>query len=334
MDKPIVPALGIDISKSTFNASLLLGGSNGAIVARGHFSNDASGFTKLVAWLEKGLVQTSDTTVHACMEATGRYARALHRFLYEKGHTVSVVNPQRTCNFVKSRMLRTKSDKADADAIAWFCASQNPVPTPPLPPEKLKLQDITRRIQDLKNERQRERNRLKAGLEASAVEKDIKQNLKHIEKRIKLLETEAKQLLDEYPELAAQVKLLVSIKGIAFTTAVMLIAEIPNVRAFARVGQLVAYAGLNPTHVTSGTSVKKKSRLSKQGNSHIRAGLFMPILSAIRWNPHVHALAERLKAEGRHKMVVNGAAMRKMLHIVYGVLKSGKPYDPNYAFAA
>jgi hypothetical protein len=161
------------------------------------------------------------------MEATGRYARALHRFLFEKGHVVSVVNPQRTCNFVKSRMARTKSDKADADAIAWFCASQKPQPTPPLPPEKLQLQDITRRIHDLKNERQRERNRLKAGLEAAAVEKDIKQNLKHLEKRIKLLEDEATQLLDQYPELAQQVTLLISIKGIAFITAVILVAEIP-----------------------------------------------------------------------------------------------------------
>lgn len=326
-----LPALGIDISKKTFNTSLLL---NGEIVARSQFDNDAAGFTKLVTWFSKHLAQTAHTTVHACMEATGRYARALHRFLYELGHVVSVVNPQRTCNFVKSRMARTKSDKADADAIAWFCASQKPEPTPPLPPEKLQLQDITRRIYDLKNERQRERNRLKAGLESSAVEKDIKQNLKHIEKRIKLLEDEAKQLLDQYPDLAEQVTLLMSIKGIAFITAVILVAEIPDVHAFARVGQLVAYAGLNPTHTTSGTSVKKKSRLSKQGNSHIRAGLFMPILSAIRFNPHIRALAQRLKAEGRHKMVINGAAMRKMLHIVYGVLKSGKPYDPKFTFAA
>lgn len=328
---PTLPALGIDIAKKSFAASLLL---NGNIVARGQFDNDTTGFAKLATWLAKHLAQTPHTRLHACMEATGRYARALHRFLFEQGHTVSVVNPQRTCNFVKSRMARTKSDKADADAIAWFCASQKPEPTPPLPPEKLQLQDITRRIHDLKQERQRERNRLKAGLEAAAVERDIKQNLKRIEERLKVLEKEAKQLLAEYPELAEQVTLLMSIKGIAFITAVILVAEIPDVHAFARVGQLVAYAGLNPTHITSGTSVKKKSHLSKQGNSHIRAGLYMPILSAIRFNPHLKTLALRLKAEGRHKMVINGAAMRKMLHIVYGVLKSRKPYDPNYAFAA
>jgi transposase len=322
------PALGIDIAKQSFHAALWR---DGGIVADRQFANDETGFARLTAWLEPLLAGSAHATVHACLEATGRYGRALHGYLYAQGHTVSVVNPQRTHNYAKSLMRRTKSDKVDAHTIALFCAQQRPRPTPPLNPERQQLQELTRRLADLKAERQRERNRLAAGLDTETVRRDITDNLARLEERIRQLEAEAQRLAESHPTLADDVRLLRSIKGLGLTTALILVAEIPDVHAFARVSHLVAYAGLNPTQESSGSSVRRKSRLSKQGNKHIRAALYMPILVAIRCNPLLKTLAERLRAKGRHAMAINGAAMRKMLHLVYGVLKTRTLFDPDHA---
>ena len=97
----------------------------------------------------------------------------------------------------------------------------------------------------------------------------------------------------------------------------------------------VAYAGLNPSHHRSGTSIDRPTRISKIGNAALRSSLYMPALSAMRFNPAVAALVARLKEAGRLKpkqIVV--AAMRKLLVLCFGVLKTGKPFDPAVAMPA
>ena len=98
--------------------------------------------------------------------------------------------------------------------------------------------------------------------------------------------------------------------------------------------QLAAYAGLTPRERTSGSSVHRPPHLAKTGNSRLRRALYLPAIVAMRHNPVVRALAERLRARGKRPMVIVGAAMRKLLHLIYGVLKSGKPFDPALALAA
>ena len=98
--------------------------------------------------------------------------------------------------------------------------------------------------------------------------------------------------------------------------------------------QLAAYAGLTPRERMSGSSVHHPPRLAKTGNSRLRRALYFPAMVAMRHNPAVRALAERLRARGKRPMVIVGAAMRKLLHLIYGVLKSGKPFDPAVALAA
>ncbi len=101
-------------------------------------------------------------------------------------------------------------------------------------------------------------------------------------------------------------------------------------------GRIAAFAGLVPRIRQSGTSVRGRSRLSKAGSSRLRKGLYFPALTALRFNPLIRALGLRLSVKGKSKMLIIGAAGalwagRKLLHIAFGVLKSGKPFDANFA---
>ena len=97
---------------------------------------------------------------------------------------------------------------------------------------------------------------------------------------------------------------------------------------------LAAYAGLTPRERTSGTSVRRQARLAKTGKSRLRRALYLPAIVAMRHHPAIRALAERLRARGKRPMVIVGAARRKLVHLIYGALKSGKPFDPTLAMAA
>ena len=124
--------------------------------------------------------------------------------------------------------------------------------------------------------------------------------------------------------------MLISIPGVAELTAARLLAEIQDVRRFESARQLAAYAGVTPRQFTSGTSVHGKSRMSKMGNVHLRKHLYMPAMVAKRCNPIIQEFCERLKERNKLPKVVIGAAMRKLLHIAYGILKSEQPFDPDF----
>jgi len=96
---------------------------------------------------------------------------------------------------------------------------------------------------------------------------------------------------------------------------------------------VAAQAGLTPRQRQSGTSVHGKPRLSKQGASQLRKTLYFPAIVAMRHNPIIRAFAQRLAERGKAKMAIVCACMRKLLHLVYGVLKTGLPFDPNYTAA-
>jgi len=95
--------------------------------------------------------------------------------------------------------------------------------------------------------------------------------------------------------------------------------------------QVAAYLGLVPVERQSGSSVLGRARLSKAGPSQVRAVLYMAAVVATQYNPHVKALYERLLAKGKSKMSALGAAMRKLVHLCFGVIKTQRPYQPNYA---
>lgn len=314
--------LGIDIAKASFDAALL---QDEQYEVR-HFSNDLDGYRKLHKWLKKRQARSC----HVCLEATGRYGEGVANFLHEQGYTVSVINPARLKAYAASKLQRVKTDRQDARLLADFCATQKPDQWSPPAAELIELQALTRHLQALQEDRQRARNRLHAANPSDRVNQAIAEQIAFLDAQIAELEKQIQQHIDQNPNLRQQHDLLTSIPGIGDKSAAVILAEMPDPQQFPQAGQMAAYAGLTPRIRQSGTSVSGRSKLSKTGNARLRTALFMPALVALRYNPRIQALAERLTERGKSKMTIVGAAMRKMLHLAYGVLKTGKPFDPDY----
>jgi transposase len=314
--------LGIDISKDTFEVALY----QDSHYQLGHFDNNRAGNKKLVAWLRN----RQAVSCHVCIEATGRYGQEVAEFLHEAKYQVSIVNPARIKAYANSQLKRNKTDREDAKVIAHFCSTQKPALWTPSPAEVQELQQLVHRLDRLKSMRTQESNRRQSGLKSSTLLASIDDHLTYLMEQIKILEAQIKELIDTYPDLKQQRDLLVSIKGISDTTAAKFLAEVPDIHQFKSAAQLAAYTGLTPRHKSSGTSVRSRGHLSKTGNAHLRTAIFMPALTAMRWNPLIISFASRLQQRGKLPKVIIAAVMRKLIHIAYGVLKSGKPFDPNY----
>lgn len=293
------------------------------------FKNAAEGFEALAVWLRK----LGRERVHACLEATGNYGEDLAIFLHEAGHTVSVVNPARIKGFAQSELIRTKTDKIDAGIIARFCLAMKPEAWTPPSPEIRSLRALARRADNLIDMLTQEKNRL--GTAHDSVIPLIKGHIVYLEDEIEKLRSQIADLIDRDPDLKRKKDLLASIPGIGKVTIAALLAELDDLDRFKHVRELVAFIGLAPKETLSGSSIKGKPRLCKTGHARLRKALYMPALVSIQCNPLMIAFYRRLKEKGKNGKVIVCAIMRKLVHVIFGVLKSGKMYDPNYkpAFA-
>jgi transposase len=319
--------LGIDISKLKFDLCLLR--DNGKLKHK-VFANTAAGFAQLSAWLGKQKVERAQV----CLEATGTYGEALAAYLFDAGHVVSVVNPAIMKAYAQSYLSRTKTDRVDATLIARFCQQRKPPAWTPLPREVRDLQALVRRLEALLEMRQMEVNRLAAGVAALPVRESLAEHIAFLDAEIGRTESLIRDHIDQHPTLREQRQLLVSIPGIGDTTAAKLLAEMLDVKLYKSARQLAAFAGRVPCRHESGSSIKLKARLSKMGAPRLRKALYFPAIAAIKYNPYVKDLSERLKKRGKCPMQIITAAMRKLIHLAYGVLKSGRPFDPTMAKTA
>jgi transposase len=316
------PILGIDIAKAKFDVALLI---NDKIKKTKVFDNSPIGFKALSSWLMKQGI----TQLLACMEATGVYGDALATYLYEQGFVVSVVNPAQVKSFSGAQLNRVKTDKADAKLIAQFYASMQPDAWTPPPVHVRELQALVQRLAALQQMERQEQNRFDTAQQV--IQPSIKAVLATIQVEVKAVERMIRDHIDHHPDLKDQSDLLDSIPGIGDATIARLLAFVGDVGRFSGAKALAAFVGLNPTVHESGSSVKGKPHLSKKGNATVRRALYMPAIVARQHNPVIKAFAQRLKKAGKPNMLIIGAVMRKLLHIIYGVLKSGQPFDANYA---
>ena len=317
-----LPVLGIDIAKATFHAALLHKGK----LHHQRFDNTESGFAKLQAWLAKHGCKR----LHSCMEATASYGLDLALLLDQAGHTVSIVNPARIKGFAQSELQRNKTDKLDAALIARFCAQKQPEAWTPPPAEIQQLQALMRRLEALQQMRQQEVNRLGQVGKQALIRQSLETIIRTLDSEMASLRHLIKDPIDQHPHLRRDRDLLVSIPGIGETTASWLLSEV-RMSAYTSARQVAAHAGLTPRHRESGKSVRGPTRLSKTGNARLRRAMYLPAVVAKRYNPIIRAFCERLNQRGKRPMEIIGAAMRKLLHIAYGVLKSGKAFDPSFA---
>lgn len=316
------PILGIDIAKATFAVCLRVD----CQTWQATFENSPSGFKALSQWTAKRTAEP----VRACLEATGRYGEALAEYLYQAGAAVSVVNPARIKAYARCLLRRNKTDQADAVLISQYCQREQPALWSPPPLEFKALQALVRRWDDLQAMYRQEHNRLLSGSHPAGVQADLQEHLQELKQRLERLEQAIQAHIQAHASLKRRQVLLLSIPGIGKRTAAHLLGEIRDITAFSDARQLAAYAGLTPRNFSSGTSVNKPTRLSKTGNALLRKALYLPAVVAKRYNPIIHAFCQRLLQAGLKPMQVIGAAMRKLLHLVYGVLKSGKPFDPHF----
>ena len=317
--QPVTP-IGIDIAKAKFDAAALVDGKYKTKV----FANTPQGFELFLAWL------SPFPSPHVCLEATGRYGEALATSLVEHGVTVSVVNPAQIHAFGKAELTRTKTDKSDAKLIARFCHLHQPPAWQPLPPAVRQLQALVRRLDNLVEMRQMERNR-QEGADAT-VQPSIDRVLTLLDAEIEQTRATIHDHLDQDPDLRQRRDLLDTIPGLGETTIAVVLACLGDINRFDNAKSVAAFAGLSPAECQSG-SHKGQTRLSKTGDALLRKALYFPAVVAGQHNPVIRAFCERLKAKGKPGKVIVCAAMRKLLTLAYGVLKSGCTFDPKWALA-
>lgn len=314
------PILGIDISKKTFDVALLRGNK----FKHKKFRNNPAGFEDLSVWLTRLDVEQ----LHACMEATSSYGEALAEYLYAAGYQVSVVNPARIKGFAQGELMRTKTDKSDASLIARFCLAMSPSLWAPEPHEIKLLRDLTRRYEALIAMRQQEVNRL--DVSSQELQSDIKKHIAYLDQSIADTKKRISSHIHNDPDLKGKKALLETIPGVGDATINVVLSEFSDISRFATAKQLASFIGLAPRHRLSGSSVRGRSAMSKIGNAQVRKSFFMPALVAMKYNPILIELKRRLLKVGKPKMLIVGAAMRKLIHIIYGVLKNKQPFDADF----
>jgi transposase len=201
-------------------------------------------------------------------------------------------------------------------------------------PKLRDLRYLCRERLSLKKELTRIKNQLHAltySHNANAMVMDLKQqHITFIDNAIEKVEKQILTLIDADKELKESIRKLETIPGIRKLTIITVLCETNGFWGFNSIRQVVSYAGLDVKHHQSG-KFAGKSKISKQGNVHIRQCLYMPALSATMHNEPMKQLYERIIERNpniKRKGVV--ACMRKMLALVFALWKKGEEFDPNY----
>ncbi len=289
--------VGIDISKLTFDVAILQDGE----YQHRHFDNNSGGFVRCLKW-----VKSFKTSALFCLEATGIYCLALAKCL---------------CQQQQKPLLLTRFKPMHS--LKWKCLAIKPTRLM----QKVLL--VMPSIDQLNKMRTQKNNWIDISLDKAAIQ-PVKAMCKlFIDKQLLSVQATIADIVKRNPQLNEQVELITSIAGLGNKTAWAILAYVGDVSLFNNAKQIMSYAGLNPSIQQSGSSLNR-SRLSKMGCAWLRESLYMPALVAVRYNPLMMDLYDRLQAKGKPKKEALVAVMRKLLVLAYAVLKSGKPFDINY----
>lgn len=318
--------VGIDIAKHSVDIATLQ--ANGKYRTKSKLANEAAGFQALQQWLAK----YAEPRAWIVMEATGVYHEALAEYLHHLGYRVCVMNPAQIASYARSQLQRVKTDRVDAKLIADYGLRHMDKlrAWQPEPQAVRRLRALVRRLEDLKEIEQMELNRL--AVSDASVQGSIRAVLQHVQEQIGETLKAIQDHIDSDPDLRGKRDLLVSIDGIGDKTAALLLAELGDPLKFKSARAITAFAGLNPKLQESG-KYKGHVRISRMGSARLRCGLYMPAVASMIHNQAIKSLKERLRAQGKPGKQIVCAAMRKLLHIAYGVLKSGQPFDAQKALA-
>jgi transposase len=296
------------------------------------FSNTPAGHQAVLRYLTR-----SGRSVRVCLESTGLYGLDLALTLHQAGFQVLVANPRAARHFAHALLERSKNDRLDAQVLREFAARMPFQPWRPPSPTALKLTAVARRLEALTEMMTAEKNRLHAASLSQAlpaiIRRDVARSIRTQQRAIQRLTQAAQEFVLADAQLARRYELLLSIPGFGPTSALHILAELTLPAPDLDVRQWVAYSGLDPREQTSGTSVRKKTAISKAGNKHLRRALYMPALVAVQHQPHLRAFYQHLLARGKTKMQALVATMRKLLHAIFGMFKHDQLFDGAKVYA-
>jgi transposase len=315
--------IGVDVSKKTLDVCAIYGDR----IRKKTFTNSESGFKNLMAWMSK--LELSDP--HICMEATGCYSEPAADFLFDAGYKVSIVNPLPIKSFRMSKMVRQKTDNSDSEVIAKFCLQNNPRLWIPKNRYSKELHEINSYIDFLKIELNRLRSLLEKKYLNETVKKSIDEKINFVKCQVKTLESESQKIITDNEKLQNNFEIITSINGVGPKLALAILAD-ADFERFKNGKQYAAFAGVTPSHFESGTSVKGKSRISKIGSSKLRKILYMNALVVKNRNENFADFVKKLEKRGKCAKIIIVAIMRKLMSIIYGMLKNNQKFDKKLAF--
>lgn len=317
--------VGVDVGSKTFEAAIQPPGK--VVPQMVTFENTAEGRARFIARIQKNRCPAK-----VCLESTGVYSFDLTLELHNAPDIeVMVTNPHQMAKFRDAIAERNKSDRTDAEVALEFVRRMDFKPWQAPAQEKVTLRYLARRISDLVKLQTQEKNRLHAA-EASQglpalVQRDIREHIAELQRRIADLRKAAIELINGSAELKRIYELTKTVAGIAEISAISILGELVVLPEGMNVKQWVAWAGLDPIMHESGTSVRKATKISRRGSNHLRAALFMPAMAASSHDPHFKAFYQELLGRGKKPLQGLIAVMRKLLHALYGVLKNNQPFD-------
>jgi transposase len=315
--------LGIDISKAKFDVGYFLKGKKFFAT----FDNNPQGFSDFLKWVEPLDMP------RFCMEATGCYHQPLAEFLHELNLPVSVVNPLKIKRFRESKLVRQKTDKSDAFVIAAFSEQNDFQVWHPKPKESAELTEMNQHIHNLNEDLKRWKNRLEKKALTTDVKADIEKKISDLKKDIQAFEKKALNVVKVSEDLSQTYQHLTEITGVGDRLTMAILAEMPEVSCFKTAEQYAAYVGVTPSHFQSGSSIRGKSHISSIGNHKVRHVLYMAALVVKNHNVHFQKWVKTLEKKGKPPKVIICAVMRKLISIIFGMLKNNAAFDPKLAFA-
>lgn len=314
--------VGIDVSKDSLDAALLVGQEGDEAIAE-RFDNTSAGRRALVERLNSRAVE------RVVLEATGGYERLAVAELAAAGLPLVVVNPRQVRDFAKALNLLAKTDRIDAWVLARFAQRIRP-PERALPDaDGLLLKDLLARRAQLIEMRTMEANRL-GQARSKRIAQDVEAALAFLDRRLEKLDDELDDRLRRSPVWQEKLDLLKTVPGIGPQTARTLVVELKELGDCSRQA-IAALVGVAPMNRDSGTL--RGRRMIVGGRSVVRSALYMAALSATRWNPTIRAHYAKLRAAGKRFKVALVACMRKLLTILNAILRERKPWRNQLAEA-
>lgn len=328
------PWVGCDVAKASFDAGIWTESKTERPrdlkdIPVKSFERTQDGVQKFVNWV---LEQVGDIEFRVVMEATGKYSTELTIWMIGLRSSLApaIINPMRARKFAESLPARNKTDRTDARVLARYGGERRPAAFEPLTAQQAELRDLSRHRTALIGMRVAEENRAKEPTNSPFVRKQLRKHIAQLRRDEKNIEEEMKKLIAKTPDMKRDAKALQGVYGIGFVSAATVLAELGDLRRFLCARQLTAYAGVSPCHKNSGASVRKRTRMSKQGPPQIRRALYMIALTAIRADSDLSDFYQHLLAEKKTKMAALGAVMRKLLVVMRAILISGEPYVKHY----